>query len=394
MFLRTFLLGLVALGGLHAQAVIEASGELASDVRDQHGDTVGGIGSGMVYDQKNDTYLAVSDRGPGDGTLPYRPRYVVLKIDQSGDKLEPRVIDSIILRDTKGQPMTGLIPDNREAATPQMKDGRTCIDPEAIALAPDDTLYITDEYGPYLYQFRRDGTQLRRIDLPGKFTPLNAKKKTDFTDKAELVSGRNINQGPEGMCLLPDGKTIALIFQSGLMQDGGRKAPSTTLLLIDLATGEPKAEYSYQFETKIPDDTKDLKPGKVSVNDIAPLSDTRFLVLERDGSGRDGEANPKPAAYKSIWLVDLPASPGPVKKTFLFNLAKLVKDPSTLNAKWEGIAILPTPTDKEVTIIMTADNDFLAPVIHEDGKQYPFPRAQDAVPAQFFKIRIPLPGQS
>ncbi len=394
MLLRLSLLSLAATCSLHAQAVIEASGELAADVRDAHGDTIGGIGSGMVYDQKNDTYLAVSDRGPGDGTLPYRPRYVVLKIAQSGDKLVPTIIASHILKDEKGRDMTGLIPDDSEAMTPLMKDGRTCIDPEAIALAPDDTLYITDEYGPYLYQFRRDGTLIRRIDLPKKFTPLNAQGRPDFTDKAELVSGRNINQGPEGMCILPDGKTIALIFQSGLMQDGGRKAPATTLILIDLATGTPKAEYTYQFETQVPDDSKTLKPGKVSVNDIAPLSDTRFLVLERDGSGRDGAKDFKPAAYKSIWLAELPASPGPLKKTFLLNLAKLVPDPSSLSAKWEGIAIIPPVGEKEVTIIMTADNDFLAPVIYEEGKQYPFPRAEDAVPAQFFKIRVPLPPQS
>lgn len=40
---------------------------------------------------------------------------------------------------------------------------------------------------------------------------------------------------------------------------------------------------------------------------------------------------------------------------------------------------------------MTADNDFLAPVIQEDGKSYVFPRAEDAVPTQFYKIRVDLP---
>ncbi len=72
MLLR-LLLGLALSTSLHAEAIIEASGELSATTRDQHGDTVGGIGSGIVYDQKNDTYLCVSDRGPGDGTLPYRP---------------------------------------------------------------------------------------------------------------------------------------------------------------------------------------------------------------------------------------------------------------------------------------------------------------------------------
>ena len=394
MLLR-LLLGVAFAATLHAETVIEASGDLSAETRDQNGDTIGGIGSGMVYDGKNDTYLAISDRGPGDGTLPYRPRYVVLKIAQNRDRLEPRLVKSIILRDEKGAAMTGLIPDDKTAPTPRMKDGRTCIDPEAIALAPDDTLYITDEYGPYLYQFRRDGGMIRRIDLPEKFSPVTAEGRPAFTDKAQLASGRNINQGPEGMCLLPDGKTAALIFQSGLMQDGGRKAPQTSLVLIDLTSGQTVANYLYEFATSIPGTDNPLKPGKISVNDIAPLGDHRFLVLERDGIGRDGNPDFKPAAYKSVWMIETPAaSSGPalVKKTFLFNLASLVKDPATLNAKWEGLAIIPPTSNKEVTLMMTADNDFLAPVIHEDGKEYPFPRAQDAVPSQFFKIRATLPG--
>lgn len=389
MLFRLFL-GVAMATSLHAEAIIEASGELSATTRDRQGDTVGGIGSGIVYDQKNDTYLCVSDRGPGDGTLPYRPRYVVLKIAEQSDRLEPRVVESVIFRDEKGTAMTGLIPDDPASLIPRMKDGRTCIDPEAIALAPDDTLYITDEYGPYLYQFRRDGTMLRRIELPKRFTPLTAKGHPDFTDKAKLTSGRNINQGPEGMCLLPDGKTAALIFQSGLMQEGGRAAPSTPIILIDLETGAPVAEYLYEFATEIPGTGKPLKAGTLSVNDISPLSDKRFLVLERDSTGRNGDPKAKPATYKSVWLIELGS---PVKKKFLFNLAGLAQNPATLNAKWEGIAILPGGDNKEVTIMMTADNDFLAPVIHEDGKEHPFPRAQDSVPSQFFKIRVTLPGK-
>lgn len=389
MFIR-FCLTLAVVSSLHAEAVIEAAGDLPADMRDSHGDTIGGIGSGIVYDKKTDTYLCISDRGPGDGTLPYRPRYVVLRIEEKGDVLEPEFLESVILRDEKGVAMTGLIPDDAAADTPRMKDGRTCIDPEALALAPDGSLYVTDEYGPYLYQFRRDGTMLRRIPLPDKFSPKNAKGKLDFTDKAKLTTGRNINQGPEGMCILPDGKTAALIFQSGLMQEGGRTAPKTPLILLDLESGQVKAEYFYEFAKEIPESGKSLKEGKLSVNDIAPLSESRFLVLERDGVGRDGDPNTKPAEYKAVWLIDLTTPGEPVKKEFLFNLAAMVKDPSTLNAKWEGLAILPGSNKNEVTLMMTADNDFLAPVIHEEGKQYTFPRAKDSVPTQFFKIRVPL----
>lgn len=388
-------------GVLQAQPVIVASGELASDTRDATGTTIGGIGSGMAYDEKNDVYFATTDRGAGDGTLPYTPRFVVLKIDQTGDKLVPKLLDSISLRDEQGREMTGLIPDDPEAQTPRMKDGRTCIDPEAIALAPDGTLYLTDEYGPCLYQFARDGKMIRRIALPGDFHPRTAGGKLDYTDKAELVSGRDINQGPEGMCLLPEENAAMLVFQRGLVQDGGRKGARMRILKIDLASGKPLAMYSYLPSP----DVAGIKAAKISLNDLAHLGGTRFLVLERDGSGRDGAAKPEIAKYKSIWLIDTAAAtdlleaqagkePVPVKKELLFNLAKLVDDPRELAAKWETVLVLPPVKDNEVDLLMAADNDFLTPVIHENGNQHAFPRAEDAVPTQFFKIRCPLPENS
>ncbi len=391
-----FLLCCVLAARLHAHPLIEANGELPADARDKHGDTLGGIGSGMVYDEKSDVYLAISDRGPGDGTMPYRPRYVAMKIAQEGDKLKPTVLDFWILKDEAGREMTGLIPNDSASPLPRMKDGRTCIDPEAIALAPDDTLYITDEYGPYLYQFQRDGKMIQRIELPADFQPKNKEGKLDFTDKAELVSGRNINQGPEGMCLLPDGTTAALAFQSGLIQDGGRGAGISKILLLDLATGKPKAMYNFLASAEL----SGVPAENLSVNDLACIDATRFLLLERDNRGRDGAAQPGTPLFKSVWLLDTGKATNllekhsavvPVEKQFVFNLVDLIKDPSRLSAKWETITIVPPSNTKEVTLLMAADNDFLTPVIYEEGREYPFPRTEDAVPMQFYKIQVKLP---
>ncbi len=382
---------------LPAAAVIEASGELPARTLDSNGDTVGGIGSGIVYDAKNDVFLMLSDRGPGDGTLPYRPRIALVKIAQDGETLRTDLVDTILLKDQEGRAMTGLIPD-ADGDLPMMKDGRTCIDPEALALTNDGRLYVTDEYGPFLYEFQRDGTMVRRITLPEEFQPRDAAGKLAFTDQAELVSGRAINQGPEGMCLLPDEKHAALIFQSASVQDGGKAAGTTKVLILDLASGQPTALYRYNLSP----DEAGVNAKKLSVNDLVALDDKRFLVLERDGLGRDGAKDPKLSSYKSVWLADasgatdlvqvaFDSSVKPMAKTLLLNLPTLVKNPKTLAAKWEGIAVIPPSDDKHLTLMMTADNDFLAPVIHEEGKSYSFPRAEDAVPTQFFKIRVPLP---
>ena len=391
-------LGFVPL--LRGQAVIEASGELPADTRDQLGDTVGGIGSGMVYDAKNDTFLTLADRGPGDGSIDFRPRFVVLKIPQKGDKLEPKVVESVLFRDENGREMTGLVPDDPAADFPHMKDGRTCMDPEAIALAPDGTLYVSEEYGPYLYQFRRDGKMLRRITLPEEFRPRNAQWALDFTDKAQLVSGRAINQGGEGMCLLPDGKSAAIIFQSGLVQDGGDKSPMTHLIIVDLADGALKGSYLYPFTTKVPATGEPLKTNKLSVNDLAALDDHRFLVLERDNGGRNGALKHKPALLKSVWIADISKATDvakgndkvvPVQKTLLFNLPEIVPHPELLAAKWESVAPLPSSTADTLELMMGADNDFVTPTLHENGQDIPFPRAEESLGSQFFKIKVPLP---
>lgn len=386
---------------LHASAKIVAAGELPADARDQFGDTVGGIGSGVAYDAASDTFLCLPDRGAGDGTIPFRPRYVVIKGTRNGEQLDLKVVESILFRDEEGREMTGLIPDDPEATTPRMKDGRTCIDPEAIAIAPDGTLYITNEYGPDLYQFGRDGKLLRRIEMPEWYRPKTAEGKIDYTAEAKLATGRNINQGAEGMALLPDGKTVALAFQSGVMQDGGHSSPLTRLLLLNLQTGEPVAEYYYPLATHIPGTETPIAVEDLSVNDLIALDNTTFLVLERDRFGRNGEAKPKDAGFKAVWLVDTRAAtnllekaegqPTPVKKTLVFNLPALVKNPAQLAAKWEGIALLGPIKDGNYSLVMTADNDFLTPEVHQDGQVFAFPRAQDSVPTQFFEISGRLP---
>jgi hypothetical protein len=393
-----FLAAILPLAQLSASAVIEAFGELKAETRDVNGDTVGGIGSGIVYDAKTDRFLCLSDRGPGDGSLPYRPRFAVLEITQEGETLRPKLIETVIFKDAQGRAMTGLIPDDLDAELPMMKDGRTCIDPEALALAKDGRLFVTDEYGPFLYEFQRDGTMVRRIALPAEFQPREASGKLNYTDKAELVSGRAINQGPEGMCLLPNEDKAALIFQSAAVQDGGKPTGMTKILVIDLATGAPRAIYRYPLSPA----EAGVSAEKLSVNDLVALDDHRFLVLERDGQGRDGAKEHGRALYKSVWVADtsgatnlLESKAGtnevPVSKKILFNLASLAKDQKNLAAKWEGIVVVPPVSKDEVTLLMTADNDFLSPMVHEDGQSYPFPRAEDAVPTQIFKIRSPLP---
>ncbi len=203
------------------------------------------------------------------------------------------------------------------------------------------------------------------------------------------------------MSISPDGKTIAAIFQSGLMQDGGHTSPTTRLIVLDLETGRPLASYAYAFAESVPSTGKKLGIRDLSVNDLISLGDSKFLVLERDGFGRDGTMKHKRATLKSVWFADAAGADQPARiqerpradEKKRCSSTSPTSHPILKSSRRSGRASVSCRhrRGQHLTIMMSADNDFLTPVIHEDGKSYPFPRTKDSVPTQFFKIRADLP---
>jgi hypothetical protein len=416
--LRLFGIAVLLLGvSLHAEVAIVASGELPASTKDSSGDTVGGIGSAVAYDERTGCVFLMPDRGAGDGTIAYRPRCYRMRLSanpKNPARLDTRIEETIFFRDNAGRFFTGLLPDN--AAAPS-RGGRRCLDPEAIAIAPDGSLYITDEYSPALLHFDRSGKLLREYPLPHWCQPRNRAGDLDYRSPPHLSSGRTENQGPEAMGLLPGGKRAVLIFQSALAQDGGKLAGTARILVLDLRSGRPVAEYAYPFGPA-PVGFADL-----SVNDLAVVDALTLLVLERDGRGRNGSLDHPSARYKAVWLVDLrdatnllslrdlPYNRAPsdkaflpltrsagvrfVKKTHLFNLPDLLPSKGLaardLAAKWEGLCLLPSSEKRSLRLLLTADNDFLHHSLSFDGITTRFPRAQDSVPTQFFEILASRP---
>ena len=407
------------------QVTVLAAGEIESSATDALGDTLGGIGSAIVWDLKSDRLIALSDRGAGDGTIPFEPRLHFLAVSKSSadpHMLELSVAKTVVLTDTQGRPFTGLLPDRKVDEVP-MRGDAVCMDPEAISLGYDETLYLTDEYGPFLYQFTRDGKMIRRITLPERFQPRGRDGSIVQDESTEIASGREENRGPEGMCILPDGKHAALIFQSALAQHGGRNGGTAQILILELSTGLPVAEYGYLFEE--PEQIFGAQTGRsfknLSTNDLVALGDHEFLVLERDNLGRDGSYKPPAAKYKALWvintrcatnLIGTPYAKAPgeegfepllrtssvqfVSKKLLFNLAKIIRQlpgwsALRLPAKWEGIALISSPTANPLVLLMGADNDFLTPNLRFGEETYPLPRAKDRVPTIIVQIEAGFP---
>ena len=107
------------------------------------------------------------------------------------------------------------------------------------------------------------------------------------------LSLRGPNQGMEGLTITPDGSTLVGIMQSALKTPGlvgsAKKVPFTRIVTVNLATKAVK-EYLYPLDN--PQQTE------VGVSEITALSNTEFLVDERDGK-------PQPGGNKKIYVADI-----------------------------------------------------------------------------------------
>ena len=67
-------------------------------------------------------------------------------------------------------------------------------------------LYISDEYGPYVYEFDRfTGRRLRSFQLPSSLY-VKTLSAVGATEIADNTIGRVANKGMEGLAITPDGK--------------------------------------------------------------------------------------------------------------------------------------------------------------------------------------------
>ncbi len=333
--LRALTLSLaLALPGLASAAPLLAIGSL-NGAHDKSGlagtlenglpaDVLGGMGSALAWAGGN-TFLALPDRGPNatvynpavDNTASYISRFHTVQMNLTASAggslpftLTPTLLSTTLLSSPtplsygngtafglpNGAPVLNTASrqyftgrsDGFDPARSSLNPDNARLDPEGARVSNDGrSVFISDEYGPYVYQFdRATGQRLRSYALPAELGVKVLGTTTAAEDKPVNSSGRVANKGMEGLALTPDGKTLVGVMQASLLQDSNKVIRIVT---IDVATGVTR-QYAYP-----------LTDGS-GVSEILALNDHEFILDERDGAGLgDGSA----AKTKKLFKIDL-----------------------------------------------------------------------------------------
>lgn len=457
-----------AAGVTVANKGLVAIGRIPASQRDKFGETFGS-GSGMAIDptswkKDGDAYTGslwlLPDRGYNvEGTTDYNARInrIDFKLspvaagatppaDKQQSGLQAKLADSMYLTDEAGKNMTGLDPDavrpaeGRLPVLPLASTGKISLDAEAVVRLADGSLLISDEYGPYIYHFSADGKLVSATQPPKALLPMR-KGEINFSsnnpgaggkapDPKDPETGRQNNQGLEGMSMTPDGKFVVALLQSATRQDGGDSSSTrmnTRALLYD-ASDIDNLKLVHEYVVPLPTFDNKGKTAVAAQSEIVALSDKAFLVLARDsnnGQGMKGDTS----VYRKISLVDLSAATDIAGSAFdadkpvapkgkldesvkaatltpvidLNDNAELGRfglhngapnDKNDLSEKWEAMSVAPVldpAAPDDFFLFVANDNDFLTQDGFQVGAAYKAADGAD-VDTMFQVFRVTLSG--
>jgi len=396
---------LIAIGKLPG-TMSDYSGQSALLENGVRGDLLGGIGSGLAWAGGN-TFLALPDRGPNavawnasvDNTTSYVPRFHTLHLnlvpvpDASTGlpfTLLPTLVGTTLLYSHERLNYGGSIAgyraepannrhsrhyfsgrsDNFDPATTSADARDARLDPEGIRVSRNGRfVYVSDEYGPYLYEFDREsGERVRAIKLPAKLA-IAHKASLGADEISGNSAGRVANKGMEGLAISPDGRMLFGLVQSPLIEDGGDGGRVNRIVAIDLET---ERVHQYAYDNYLSDKAK-----AYNSSELLALNEHELLVLERDGKGLGDDSK---AVVKRVYKIDLAGAqdvshvsgedallPKAVGKTLFLDIAaKLAGAGLTaeqIPAKLEGMAFgedIVVDGVVKHTLYVANDNDFIA----------------------------------
>ena len=367
---------LAVAGGARAEVTLVGVGLVPGTTADKSGltgtapdgtpnDRLGGVGSAIAYAGRGDEYVLASDSGPkGHADYPCRVHRVAVRVTPGAKRpVAVELLSTTLLTSERGERFTGA----PGAFLHRDPDRNLRLDPEGVRVGRGGELFVSDEYGPVVYQFDAAGKRVRALPVPAKFRVAKPNKSPAAELPPHNTAGRVPNRGMEGLAITPDGAKLLGAMQGPLIQDGaldakgGHAGVNCRLLEIDIVSGKTR-EFVYRLDGPVH-----------GVSEVVAVNDREFLVLERDGKGGTD------AAFKRVFKIDLsgatdvsgvaalpagglPAGVVPVTKAPFLDL--LAPQHGVRGAKcpgkFEGLAFGPDLPDGRRLLLVTADNDFRA----------------------------------
>lgn len=354
-----------------------------------------GMFSDIYYDPGRNEWWGLSDRGPGGGTLPYDPRVQRFTLDvnpNSGAISNFQVAATVKFTDPNN--ILGAGPGNLTGLAPSPTNilGRS-FDPEGIVVnRHNGNLLVSDEYGPSVYEFNRNGVLQRVLTTPANITPRNTVTNTvnyaaDPTPANE-AAGKRTNRGFEGLAITPDGKTAYAMLQSAMLNEGAGNGTIARIVKFDLETGQAVGQYAYQM------DTAGQSRG---TSGLVAINNHEFLVIERNNRGAGVDSNIA-SPDKRVYLIDINGATDITNRNGIDavpNALALLTNNTTLQAgvvavqkvsqfidldanfgalgispeKWEALTIGPKLSNGQYLIVAGSDNDYSV-TQNADGVQF------------------------
>lgn len=358
---------LVTASAAHASPLFVNSLAISGSLTDKAGTTVNdgrvGFFSDLYYDPQLNQYWALSDRGPGGGTLNFATRVeqFTIDVDLTTGAISNFQIAQTIKFTAAGATLDGIAPN----PTSILGDS---FDPEGFVIDPrTGNFLVSDEYGPSLYEFDRSGQLIKAFQTPANLVPRNdATNVPNFASDAGNTVGRTTNRGFEGLAITPDGHFAYAILQSAMLDEGAGNGTVNRIVKFDMNTGQAVAQYAYQLDT--------AAQGR-GTSALVALNDTQFLVIERNNRGI-GVGATLNTADKNVYQIDITGAtdvthidldaPGAVYTKVTKAATKFIDlDANTLALlnnkspeKWEGLTIGPRLNDGGYLILAGTDNDY------------------------------------
>ena len=361
------LLGLVFSGASQAAPTFVNGLALSGAAGDQFGSSVNngrlGYFSDLYYDPNRNEWWGLSDRGPGGGTISYETRVqrFTLGVDMNTGAISNFQVAQTVKFSNGGNAMNGLAP------SPSNVLGNA-FDPEGFVINPNNgNFLVSDEYGPSLNEFNRNGQLVRTFTTPANIVPRNATTGAlNYVDNTGNTAGKRGNRGFEGLAVSADGLHTYAMLQSAMLDEGSSSGVYDRIVKFNNVTGTAVAQYAYKMEGST--------QGR-GTSALVRINDNEIMVIERNnrGVGPDSELA---AANKKVFMINLAGATdvtnidldatGAVftavsKNTTPFidlaanTLAELGnKSPE----KWEGLTIGPKLNDGSYLLLAGTDNDY------------------------------------